>query len=506
MPTLRETINGWNQKEKFNIVLTFLLGLFCLFSLRYQYHLLNFQEWGDESETIVCVKMMHHGMRLYSEIFNHHGPLTFLPGLIAEKITNCGIQGHRLFIAILQILAVLSIYNSPIIETKRLRLIASTFSVAAIIFFMPKIFGHMYKYQTIAGIFLTIIISNFSLPSIYNQNVLRKNSIFMGNFLLASLPFLSITYLPTSGLIFLASFRQAWILPSAIGLCSGLLVNLAFLAKFGSLAGYLAFHIYLNSKLLPLYTGLKPGWDLVITALNTVLSDSSTRTSFLVLLRALYVLGRNNSRFYWRPIFLVIALLSLLMRGGGFHGMPFFYSVLPFFAPFFKFLETDSSLFRIAIFGVLSFFTVQASLILPKKRQLLSNGKILMDTEFSQLVKKITEPEDRIISYPFNNFEYLASDRLPASGHFFYLPWQEKYNENPQFGVMINACQQIQEAAPKVIWIDQGLFWGRFPWRSYATCIQNYVDLNYQQVPEKPYYIRKDLLKNNQVRSLIFKN
>ena len=53
-----------------NIGIYVLIFLFILLSLRYQYFLLEYMEWGDESETIVTSKMMVAGMKLYSEIFN----------------------------------------------------------------------------------------------------------------------------------------------------------------------------------------------------------------------------------------------------------------------------------------------------------------------------------------------------------------------------------------------------------------------------------------------------
>ncbi|MFO7370639.1 MAG: hypothetical protein R6X09_10250, partial [Bacteroidales bacterium] len=68
-------------------------------------------------------------MKLYSEIFNQHGPLTFLPGIITEKIGDYGIKGHRVSIALLQIFAVFSIYNAPVLKSVTLKIIASAVSV-----------------------------------------------------------------------------------------------------------------------------------------------------------------------------------------------------------------------------------------------------------------------------------------------------------------------------------------------------------------------------------------
>jgi hypothetical protein len=42
--------------------------------------------------------------------------------------------------------------------------------------------------------------------------------------------------------------------------------------------------------------------------------------------------------------------------------------------------------------------------------------------------------------------------------------------------------------------IDKWTVWDKFPWSSYAGCIQSFLDSNYQKVPERPYYIRRDLI------------
>ena len=60
------------------------IATFIALCARHEFALLNYKLFGDEAETIVGAKMIATGMKLYSEIFNHHGPLTFLPGLITE--------------------------------------------------------------------------------------------------------------------------------------------------------------------------------------------------------------------------------------------------------------------------------------------------------------------------------------------------------------------------------------------------------------------------------------
>lgn len=487
---------GWVKLDLVIEVLlyTFLI-IFAALSLRYQYLLLNYVQWGDESETIVAVKMMASGMKLYSEIFNHHGPLTFLPGVLAEKFGDFGVFGHRVYIALLQGLAILAIYKSPALINNSQRILASVASATVLLVFMPDIFGHMYTYQTLAGILLVIILSQYTIPVVLSPENISPFWVIAGNALIASLPFLSITYLPIAGLLFLASFKGKYFKAIAVGCSLSLISNLLFLGIFGSFAGFLAFHLYLNAKVLPLYSGLQPSGELIVNAIRVVTSDLTHFLSLIAVLLSALILAQKEEKFPWRTLLLVVGLFSLLMRGSGFHGAPYFYALLPLLALNFRLIDTNSRVAKLVVLGFLLLCVVKISLIIPGDKQKITSAPIPTETEFSRLVAEFTEPEDKIIAYSFANFEYLVSGRLPASGHFFYLPWQEKYNENPKFGISIDACKQIREAAPKVMLIDKWKVWDRFPWDSYAGCVQELLDTNYHQVPDKPYYIRNDLLR-----------
>ncbi|SET63228.1 hypothetical protein [Thorsellia anophelis] len=476
-------------------VLCIIFFIFIIFSLRYQYLLLDYREWGDESETIITVKMMAAGMKLYSEIFNHHGPLTFMPGLLLENFDSFGISGHRVIIAFFQVLAVVFIYTSPILKSRVPKILASVTAITVILVFMPKMHGHMYAYQTLAGIMLLIILAQYTLPAILLDNELKPSVIFLGTLLISSLPFLAITYIPISILIFLASFRKKNINYIFFGVSLGLIVNLFFLYVYGSFHGFAAFHIYLNTKILPFYIYNEPLslFHLVLKATQVLIFDRGHLISFIAILLSFFYASLEK-RQLWRIALLIIALCSLLIRGKGFHGMPYFYAIIPILVLNFNLIEYKYVYVRYVIFFFLLSCLTKVSLIIPKDLQKILSSPIPVETEFSKLVNQFTSPDDRIIAYSFQNHEYLASERLPASGYFFYLPWQEKYNENPKFGIAINACDQIKKVAPKIMLIDKWMVWDKFPWESYAGCIDRFLESAYYKLPNKPYYIRKDLL------------
>lgn len=472
-----------------------LLLLFAGLSLRYQYLLLDYREWGDESETIVTAKMMAAGMRLYADIFNHHGPLTFLPGLVLEKLGDVGIAGHRAFIALLQVLAVLSITTSPALKHGAHRVMASVAAKTIILILLPEIYGHMYQYQTLAGILLVMILAQYTIPAILCPAALTASRVIPAAALIASLPFLAVTYLPIAGLLFIASLRQKSLRAAVIGASLGVLANVVFLGVYGSFAGFLAFHLYLNAKVLPFYSGLQPGMALIWNALSVATADFAHVLSLVAVLLSASMLARKDARFPWRTLLVLAGLCSLLMRGADVHGMPYFYAILPLIGLSLSAVDTKSPASRPLLLAFLLLCLAKVSLLLPGDQQKIESQPVPVQTEFSRLVADFTDEGDRIIAYSFMNIEYLASHRLPASGHFFYLPWQEKYNEQPKFGIAIDACGQIRQAAPKVMYINKWKVWDKFPWDSYASCVQALIDSNYLQVPDRPFYVRKDLLR-----------
>lgn len=315
---LKENYQKWVEKPRnnFDYLSLFLFGIFILLAIRYQIKLLHYMEWGDESETIVAAKMMAAGSTLYSEIFNHHGPLTFLPGFLLEKLGNFGVVGHRVPIAILQIIAIFSIYFSPLLKNGFTKYLYTVIAVSAMLLFLPKMFGHMYKYQVLCGLFLIVVLAQYTLPAIISSIQLFPRNIILGNILIASLPFLAISYLPLSILLFIASLRRDFLSKAFISFAVGIISNIIFLAFIGSIAGFLAFHIYLNLKILPLYSsaGLSI-LQLISTAFNSATSSTTQFSLFLILITAPLLLEYSRKKFPWRSILIYLGMGSLLIRG-----------------------------------------------------------------------------------------------------------------------------------------------------------------------------------------------
>ena len=476
-----------------NGVLIVLLAVFSVLAIRYQYFLLRHIEWGDESETIVTVKMMAAGQKLYSEIFNHHGPLVFLPGVMLEYFGDFGVAAHRTPVVLLQLAALLTIYFSPLFVARNVKLAGILFAVTLMLFYFPELLAHMYTYQAVSGALVIIILFLYTFPAIVRPDAVTPRRALAGSILIAALPFLAVTFVPLATTLFAISLQKRHLKPAMVGAVLSVAGNIIFLVLCGSIPGYLAFHFYLNSAILPFYLGSPDFLQLALIAFTALTENIGLYICLVLTTIGTAVLASHENGFPWRSILLALAAGSLLIRGADFHGLPYYYMLIAFaLLPAMRVRSLGPQVKVIGIFALVVCIA-KASLLLPGERQYFSSRRIHKDTEFSRLVKRFTNKNDKIVVYSFQNFQYIAADRLPASGYFFYLPWQEKYNENPQYGVLIDACQQIADYRPKVMLIDKWKVWERYPWDSYAGCIQSLIDEHYTQVPGRPYYLRNDI-------------
>ena len=475
-----------------------LLILTIALAVSHQVLLLDFLEWGDESETIVASKMLAAGMPLYSQVFNHHGPLTFLPGYVLERFGSFGVREHRVVVAVLQALALASLYFSPLLRGRLGRQLMLPIPITAVVIFMPlpTLWGHTYIYQVLTGLLLVTVLAQYTLPSLIEPASLTRAGVIAGSVGIASLPWLAITYLPAAALLFICSLRRPFLQTAILAAVAAVAANLAFLGLIGSFKGYLAFHIYLNSQVLPAYNSGHGLVQLAGKAFGALTGFGGTIDTWMAFvgLAAVFagLLTERSGRLPWRPVLLGAALMTLLIRGMTYHGAPFWYACIAVGTVFLARLELAKP--QRVLWLAVAFCCVLrlAYPIFVDNREYVKGARNEM-TEFGQLARQLTNPNDKVIAWSFQNFQYLAADRLPASGHFFYLPWQEKYNEDPKLGIVIDACRDIAEYKPKLMLIDKWVVWGRHPWESYAGCAQSIIDRDYRQIPGHPIYVRSEL-------------
>lgn len=481
-----------------------LFAIFIPLMLRYQVELLTYLDWGDETASIVTAKMMASGKKLFSEIHELHGPLSYLPGILTEQFGDFGVKGHRVPILLLQWVALAAIYFSPIGPSKILRIVYCIICGTIIAIYLPDLFGHTYIFQVLAGLMLIIILSQYTLPAILKPHTLKNRQVVLGNILIVSLPFLAFTYIPISIALLISSFRRQYKRTIIWSSIIGVAANILFLVSFGSIPGFIALHFWINLAVSREFIeGEALGLRYVfIAALKSVTSDLSRFGIFILISAAITSIARNEKGLPWRSAALGLGIASLLVRSMGFQGLPLIYLSLSIPLVFFSQhprKEKNSDLFDvIVLMPVVIICFIKLALLSPAN---IPERKTLTSSTFSELTKKITTKEDRVIAWPFKNDEYVLAERLPASGNFFYLPWQGKYYEDPLLGMKIDSCKEIIANKPKIIFIEKYSF-GGVAWEDYSQeCIEKILGENYIKTQGKDFYIRKDIYEKN--RSVI---
>jgi hypothetical protein len=457
----------------------------------------NVSEWGDESETIVAAKMLANGKELYTEISNPHGPASFIPGLILELTGFHSVRAHRGLIIAGQLLAVLSIAFSPMLKTRRSRIVVANICLILVASFGSKYLLNTYTYQAIAAILLTIVVAQLlaRLPAESRFDDFRFWAIVTG-FSISTLPFLSVQYLPLS-VVFLAIFGVRcknsffW-----LGVLSGLFINCAFLVTHSSVNGMYALHIYMPTKIIPKYGGQEASLNLLQASFSTVIGSFGALIIFVVAV-FLYSFVATEKWKVLQVMLFAGMLLTLAVRPLYFHLAPYLVFGLVWIILSSAYLLKDFSDLRLKSRLNFSLFVslwlvgiIKVSMLYPGSRDLMDIYAIPKDTDFSRAAEMYTEESDEVLAFTFRSYEYIAANRQPASAQYTYLAWQADYERNPVRGVTFDLCKDIDEQKPKLILMDKAELWNQ-SWESYAACVIKIVNEDYKQIEDKPIYLLK---------------
>ncbi|HDS1655274.1 TPA: hypothetical protein QEL76_003243 [Stenotrophomonas maltophilia] len=464
--------------------------------LAYQIRLLSFMEWGDESETIVAAKMIVAGHSLYGEVFNHHGPLTFLPGVITELVGGHSIAAHRIFIAMLQLASLVALVWSPMMRgvSKPVRLTYGLFVAVVYVAFLPSNYGHMYLYQVMCGLMISIALAGWVLPLLWNPERQPSNLVTVAfGFLIGSLPFLAVTYIPVTVALLIACSYRSNVRAIVSGCALALGFNLLFIILAGSLKGYVAYHLYMNLRILPSYNGDLGPLALVASAYKVATGDPANLFMLATIAASVTVLAARHSFLPWRPALVALGVGSLLVRGGGMHGLPYAYAALVFPLVFFAAIPKHIVVRSILITVFSLVLVVRLIIGAPGERETMRQQKVPTTSDFAVLARALTEPGDRVLAYSFQNLQYILADRLPASGYYFMLPWQQEYLGHPVLGITADPCADIARYKPKLIMADEWKVLGIHDWSQYGGCIVTVLERDYARIPGTPYHIRSDI-------------
>jgi hypothetical protein len=477
-----------NNKANNIVFIIFIISLSVLIFTQ-QYKLINYLVWEDEFETIVASRMMAEGLVLFKEIFNQHGPLTFLISLLLEIIGFNSFYNYRLTIIIIQIAIFISFAFSPIIKHKFTRLMALIIVASYILLVTPDLYGHTYTYQNLAGLILMFLLSQFIIPQSFYNTKISDFKILIFLILLFSLPFLAVTYIPVTFFLFLLIFEFQKIKIYVTSLAIALSLNALFITATSSWKGYFVYHYYLNATVL---SEFYPNQSLGEVPMNLYRSIQPHFIYFTILLVvAGYLLVKINKDNRYKYIILLLAFASLLIRGVDFQALPFYYAIATLLIVVLVKLEQYRTRYiSTSILGILC----AMFLALFTNQEKISKNQVPQSSDFQQLSDFVTNKNDTVFSYTFKNSEYILADRLPASNDYFYLPAQAEYYKNPILGVENDICEQLKSVAPKVGYFEKYDWSEELKWDVYANCVNELLASEYQNLTFNTLFIRKDLL------------
>lgn len=494
-------------------------------------------EFGDETEKFVAAKMMNEGLILYKDIFAHHGPLNYLfVHLYTKFISNTDFTYVRLINFFLALIAAVSIFFSPILKKidEKIWTLIFFFTILSSLWLVQVL--HFVLYHAIAGLLFVLPLMQLALPALLNQKITKMGAFFSGVFIVlicfASYALGVAVFLLLTA-TFLAAIKSSLLTKNLIfsfasGVISSLIIVLGWLLIFGDPLGYFGYHIYFNQEI---YSDFVPFNPLMIFDNFRVSINRKTLVHLLSISQFILWIGvfiflllrqKQSTRYLKFVSLFILALSILFLNPFGTKGFKnagllignltmFSSAVVLFISKTFDkkapFLIVASFIVLTIVMKLVSDNSVSAVHYLPKSSfdKFHVSIKPSSEDEFN-FIREVTEEDEKILSLVFNPIIYIKSNRLPASAHFYYLPWQAAYEDEPFLNYKINICEDILRNKPKIIWFDNWKVWDLYSIETYEPCITNIIAEFYTKLEHQNLFIRndnQDTQINNELQNLI---
>jgi len=506
----------------FLLSFAFLSLIFFLFT---SINALNIYEFSDETETLVAAQLIHEGKRLYHDIFESHGPLIYaMTHLYTSLVSPSNFSYVRVFLVLFAFIAGISIAASPVFPTKKSRILAFALYFCFVSSYWVFQNLHQLTYYTVSGFLMIIISFQLFLPLFLNCTP-KKSGLFLSGICLIFLLCNSYSNIPSAlgilcaSLLLIVQFKNK-IRLTAI-LLSGMLTAFGlmgyWLFRFADLKGLIIYHMIFNQtvfskfssfnilhNLLLLFTqiSLKP-----IAFIHNPIALIHTTCMFFTLVWICFLLSEIKIQLFssykiWVKIcafiIFVISIFFLNLRGSiAFHNAAFVLCSTSLFVTSCSLILFTKKIkilkqFVLFILPVTLVSTIMAFTYLGIRRD-INHRRFLLKPDSNNLISQITHSEDSILSLPNDPIVYIQTNRRPASGHFYYFPWQAQYKKNPIQGYNIDICDDIIRNSPAAIRINTDPIGGVYKLEEYEPCIFKLLLKNYTKLGKNiRWYLRND--------------
>lgn len=478
-------------------------------------------EYGDESEKFVAAQMIIDGMRLYRDIFAHHGPVPYMvTHFYVAAISSSDFSFVRLFQVALALVSGWAILCSPVFKSMSARF----WALGSYLLLLSSIWGmtglHMLLYQSIGGFLFVIAVSQFVMPRIAGIEPGKLGSAASGLSLSFACLSAYVLAVPSLGLILAAAMAsrtngdiRSRFLTLFVGATVGVAIVLTWLLWFADLKGFLVYHLYFNQAVYANFIDYSP--VSVLGGLRLSLRPEHVIHSYVLALFFLALLilvslstteVKSTGRLRWCAAMgvLAVSVLFLNPRGssGGIHTNSFLAVSLALVSICFGLLHqwsieqpgraTAAGALFVVVLGAVSLEGAADSTTADPggiRKSGFAQGYAPLkpiDYDVYGVIRGATAPDERILALVFNPIAYIRTGRLPTSGHFYYLPWQAAYNRNPLADHKIDICVDIEARGPRVIYFDDWLVWGRYRLGEYEPCVLEQLQRNYAASATEP--------------------
>lgn len=493
---------------------------------------LSMPEFGDETTKIVAARMILDGGTLYRDVIHHHSPGIFaLAHGWAALVGTTAIMPYRAFMAVMLALTGLVVAASPALRDRNARL------VTAGIYFL--IVGTMYNafglfrliYQPVSGAFFALFLALLLVPLMTGRSVPRWAAAAgsaAAVFGIATYTGFAVPAVLLTGAALLVR-RPAgstagqgpdnWPLWAASGAGAALAAILFWMAAFADFRGFAIFNIYFNTEVYAPYTSFDP-FGALKALVGAVAAGFGAIHLFcygILLVGAALILRQSfvaGARGWWVLVPAALALIAgmayLNPRASvsaptSFHSATLAVAAATLLAcaagsavPHFRRWVTPALLAAVVTVSGLFHLTARSSPwqiplagLSPTFEEPLSP---LRRTVAARLIERVVPEGEPIYALPFAPAFYLATNRPPASGRYYYFPWDADYERAPVPGYATDVCGDLRRRRPRIIVAMPRPAWGRWPIEEYAPCIAGLIAADYTRHPrETMLHVRTDL-------------
>ncbi len=499
-------------------------------------------DFNDETEKLVGAMLITDGMHLYKDMFAHHGPFSYMIAHLFYWLTGSrDIAIYRFIPILFSLCAIAAIAFSPAIKKTNYRLFAAGFFALGLATTQATYGLMLALYQIYAGHLVVCVLALLVIPIVTGNKASRLGA-YLSGLALGFTFFSAYSFVVTCGLLALICFISAFIknenqasnktslYHAAFGALTSLAAVTTYLYLFGDIKGYGVFHFYFNQIIYAKFSNYAPfdvlhfivpiiGYFTSTTPLSSAwpsytISSAVGIFSFLLFINlrkekkdtaiisltycALLLLGviftnprsapRSADNFQIDTLvivalgFLSVTICHILSRFESWK------SPLP------KNTLIISSLLFISL--LITPWTVRTYLydVSTKKYYSRMKGDLSKsETKEFNLLRTIVGPDEKVQQFPYDLLFYIKIDRLPASGNYYYLPWQDKYFQDPISGYKIDVCSDMEAKLPKIIYYFKSAIWG-YPTSSYLSCIEKLLETKYLPTSiVKNVWIRADI-------------